>query len=180
MARNKKKKNEIWEWGKAIIIAVLLAFIIRTFVFAPIVVDGESMESTLLNQDRMIVNKVNYKISEPKRFDIVVFHAPEGKDYIKRVIGLPGETVEYKNDVLYIDGKAYKEPYLEQNKEEVIPPLTGDFTVTVPEGEVFVMGDNRRNSRDSRDPSVGTVSFDKIVGTTSVVYWPVSEAKIVE
>ncbi|KAB7668621.1 signal peptidase I [Bacillus sp. B1-b2] len=180
MAKKNKKKNELWEWSKAILVAVLLAFVIRTVLFAPIVVDGESMQSTLLDHDRMIVNKINYKVADPKRFDIVVFHAPEGKDYIKRVIGLPGETVEYKNDVLYINGKAYDEPYLDTNKEEVAGPLTGDFTATVPDGELFVMGDNRRNSRDSRDPSVGTVSFEKIIGTTSVVYWPLSEAKIVE
>ena len=173
-----KKKNEIWEWSKALIIAVLLAFVIRYFLFAPIVVDGESMQSTLLDQDRMIVNKIDYKVTDPKRFDIVVFHAPEGKDYIKRVIGLPGETIEYKNDVLYVDGKAYNEPYLDHNKEEVTGPLTEDFTATVPDGEIFVMGDNRRNSKDSRH--IGTVAFEKIIGTTSVVYWPLSEAKIVE
>ena len=85
-----KKKNELWEWIKALIIAVLLATVIRTFLFAPIVVDGSSMMPTLHNQDRMIVSKFSYKIGEPKRFDIIVFHAPEGKDYIKRVIGLAG------------------------------------------------------------------------------------------
>ncbi|WP_312097850.1 signal peptidase I [Niallia sp.] len=178
MATEKKKKNEVWEWSKALIIAVLLAFVIRYFLFAPIVVDGESMQSTLLDQDRMIVNKINYKVSEPKRFDIIVFHAPEGKDYIKRVIGLPGDTIEYRNDVLYVNGQAYEEPYLEHNKQDINGPLTEDFTATVPDGELFVMGDNRRNSKDSRH--IGTIGFDKIIGSTSVVYWPVSDLKIVE
>jgi signal peptidase I len=93
-----KKKNETYEWIKALIGALAIAVIIRSFFFTPIVVDGASMNPTLQDQDRMIVTK----IGEPKRFDIVVFHAPEGKDYIKRVIGLPGDRIEYKNDVLYI------------------------------------------------------------------------------
>ncbi|MGP7817523.1 signal peptidase I [Niallia sp. 01092] len=182
----KKKKNEALEWGKAIIIAVLLAFVIRYFLFAPIVVDGESMMPTLHDQDRMIVNKLNYKISSPKRFDIVVFHAPEGKDYIKRVIGLPGDTIEYKNDTLYVNGKAYKEPYLDEYKKQVIDgPLTESFTLeektghkTVPEGELFVMGDNRRDSKDSRH--IGTISFEKVLGNTSVIYWPVTDIRIIK
>jgi len=182
----KKKKNEVWEWSKALIIAVLLAFVIRYFLFAPIVVDGESMMPTLNDQDRMIVNKLNYKISDPKRFDIIVFHAPEGKDYIKRIIGLPGDTLEYKDDVLYINGKAYDEPYLDEYKKQVVDgPLTESFTLeektgkkTVPEGELFVMGDNRRDSKDSRH--IGTVSFDKVLGNTSVIYWPISDIRIIK
>ena len=107
-----KKKNEIWEWTKALIIAVLLAAVIRYFLFAPIVVDGLSMMPTLQDQDRMIVNKFSYKIGEPERFDIIVFHAPEEKDYIKRVIGLPGIKLNIKMIHLYVNGKAYEEPYL--------------------------------------------------------------------
>ena len=109
-----KKKNELWEWIKALVVAVLLAAVIRYFFFAPIVVDGLSMMPTLNDQDRMIVNKFSYQIGEPDRFDIIVFHAPENKDYIKRVIGLPGDTVEYKDDILYVNGKAYEEPYLDE------------------------------------------------------------------
>src|SRR3954469_25046316 len=105
-----KKKNETFEWVKSILGALVIAFIIRSFFFTPIVVDGESMNPTLQDKDRMVVTK----IGEPKRFDIVVFHAPDGRDYIKRVIGLPGDSIEYKNDVLYINGKAYNEPYLEK------------------------------------------------------------------
>jgi len=105
-----KGKNELWEWTKALLIAIGLAAVIRYFLFAPIVVDGHSMMPTLHNGDRMIVNK----LGKPERFDIIVFHAPEQKDYIKRVIGLPGDTVEYKNDVLYINGVAYEEPYLDK------------------------------------------------------------------
>jgi signal peptidase I len=180
-----KKKNELWEWTKALLIAVILAAVIRYFLFAPIVVDGLSMMPTLKDQDRMIVNKFSYNIGEPKRFDIIVFHAPEQKDYIKRVIGLPGDTIEYKDDTLYVNGKAYKEPYLDKYKKEVQDgPLTDPFTLeekigrkTVPKGELFVMGDNRRFSKDSRH--IGTVSYSKIIGKTSFVYWPLNDAHIV-
>jgi signal peptidase I len=181
-----KKKNELWEWTKALLIAVLLAAVIRYFLFAPIVVDGLSMMPTLHDQDRMIVNKLSYKIGEPDRFDIIVFHAPENKDYIKRVIGLPGDTVEYKNDTLYINGEAYPEPYLEEYKKQLIDgPLTEPFTLeekigrtTVPEGHLFVMGDNRRFSKDSRH--IGTVPFEKVLGKTSVIYWPVDDIRKID
>jgi signal peptidase I len=181
-----KKKNELWEWTKALLIAVVLAAVIRYFLFAPIVVDGLSMMPTLHDQDRMIVNKLSYKIGEPERFDIIVFHAPENKDYIKRVIGLPGDTVEYKNDTLYVNGKAYEEPYLEEYKKQVIDgPLTDPFTLeekigreTVPEGHLFVMGDNRRFSKDSRH--IGTVPFDEVLGKTSIIYWPIEDIRTID
>lgn len=179
-----KEKNEIWEWTKALLIAIGLAAIIRYFLFAPIVVDGLSMMPTLHNGDRMIVNK----LGNPDRFDIIVFHAPEQKDYIKRVIGLPGDTVEYRDDILYVNGKAYEEPYLDFYKEQIIDdgPLTPDFTleetpggnITVPEGAVFVMGDNRRFSKDSRH--IGTISFDEIIGDTNLVYWPIKDIRFVK
>jgi len=101
----KKRKSDLWEWLKIIVVAFILAGCIRYFLFTPIIVDGYSMMPTLENRDRMIVNRISYLIGEPKRFDIVVFHAPEKKDYIKRVIGLPGDHIEYKNDTLYINGK---------------------------------------------------------------------------
>jgi len=182
MEKTKKEKNELWEWTKALVIAFALAAIIRYFLFTPIVVDGESMMPTLENGDRMIVNKIGYKIGDLHRFDIVVFHAPEKKDYIKRIIGLPGDQVEYKNDQLYINGKAIAEPYLQQYKDEITDEgtLTEDFTLVdipgmeqldkIPDGYVFVMGDNRRYSKDSRH--IGIVSVDEIIGKTSIVFWP--------
>ncbi len=181
-----KKKNEFWEWIKALVIAVLLAAVIRYFLFAPIVVDGLSMMPTLHDQDRMIVSKFSYKIGEPERFDIIVFHAPEEKDYIKRVIGLPGDTIEYKDDTLYVNGKAYEEPYLDEYKKQVIDgPLTEPFTLeekigqmTVPEGELFVMGDNRRFSKDSRH--IGTIPMEKVLGKTNVIYWPLEDVRFIK
>ncbi|MHC8516384.1 signal peptidase I [Sporosarcina sp. ITBMC105] len=181
-----KKKNETWEWIKALLIAFGLAAIIRIFLFTPIVVDGVSMMPTLEHGDKMIVNKIGYTIGKPDRFDIVVFHAPEKKDYIKRVIGLPGDEVEYRDDTLYINGKAVEEPYLDKYKAEVNDgPLTEDFTLeekinrqTVPEGYVFVMGDNRRKSKDSRH--IGAVSIDEIIGSTKFVFWPIKDFGIVD
>lgn len=181
-----EKKSEWREWLKAIVVAVLLAGGIRYFIFAPIIVDGYSMMPTLHNHERMIVNKLAYKIGMPHRFDIIVFHAEEGRDYIKRVIGLPGDRIEYKNDTLYVNGKLYKEPYLDESKKQVADgPLTEPFTLeeltgrsTVPEGHLFVMGDNRRYSKDSRH--IGFIPMSKVVGKANLVYWPLSDARIVK
>ena len=179
MEKSKKDKNEIKEWVKAFFIAVGLAIIIRQFFFAPIIVDGFSMMPTLEDQDRMIVNKFSYKFESPERFDIIVFRAPEGRDYIKRVIGLPGDRVEYKNDVLYINGKPIEEPYLDEYKKGIISgPLTDSFSKTVPEGHVFVMGDNRRVSKDSRH--IGPIPFEEILGKTNLVFWPFKEIGFVK
>lgn len=185
LAMTEKKKNETMEWVKSILIAFGIMAVIRIFLFTPIVVDGESMMPTLEHGDKMIVNKIGYDIGKPKRFDIVVFHAPEQKDYIKRVIGLPGDTVEYRDDVLYINDEAIDEPYLDQYKAEIeFGTLTEDFTLkeligrdTVPEGTVFVLGDNRRKSKDSR--YIGVVSIDEIIGNTKLVFWPIKNAGVV-
>ncbi|WP_170007041.1 signal peptidase I [Bacillus fonticola] len=181
-----KTKNEFWEWTKALLVAIALATVIRYFLFAPIVVDGYSMMPTLQDQDRMIMNKFSYQFGEPDRFDIIVFNAPEGKDYIKRVIGLPGDEISYQNDTLYVNGEAVPEPYLDEMKRpELQGNLTESFTLeelidqkTVPEGYVFVLGDNRRLSKDSRH--IGPVPIDEILGKTNVVFWPFEDVGIVE
>lgn len=185
--KTKKEKNELLEWIKALVIAFAIAVLIRYLLFTPIVVDGDSMMPTLKDGDRMIVNKIGYTVGEPDRFDIVVFHAPEGKDYIKRVIGLPGDYLEYKDDKLYINGEPIEEPYLDEYKSQITEgTLTQDFSLkdidptleVIPEGYVFVMGDNRRYSKDSRH--IGIVSQDEIIGDTNIVFWPLSEIQIVD
>lgn len=181
-----EKSKELFSWIKAIAIAVVLAFLIRTYIFTPIVVDGESMMPTLLDHERIILNKFGTDIDSIDRFDVVVFHATEERDYIKRVIGLPGDHIEYKDDTLYINGEKYDEPYLDEYKAQMDgEPLTGDFTLeemtggkTVPENQLFLMGDNRQNSLDSRE--IGTITIDKIVGKANFVYWPVNEIKLVK
>lgn len=148
-------------------IVALVTCITHVF-FTPVVVDGASMQPTLEDHDQLLVTN----IGEPERFDIVVFHATEKKDYIKRIIGLPGDHIAYKNDVLYINGEAYKEPYLAKHKQKIKNGvLTSDFELqntavnsyTVPKGHVFVLGDNRRISNDSR--YIGAIPIDNIVGT---------------
>ncbi|MFC4557096.1 signal peptidase I [Virgibacillus kekensis] len=183
-----KRKSEWFEWVKALLIAFALAFIVRTFFFAPIVVDGPSMMPTLHDGDQMIVNKFLYDIQEPERFDVVVFHASDKKDFIKRIIGLPGEHVAVENNVLYIDGKKVKEPFLAEAKKEMMSyqPYTEDFQLedlpggheTIPEDHVLVLGDNRNNSTDSR--ILGLVSLEQIVGKTSLIYWPFERMQILE
>lgn len=177
-----KKKNETFEWIKSLGVALVIVLVVRAFLFTPILVDGASMNTTLHDQDRMIVSK----IGEPERFDIVVFHANEKQDYIKRVIGLPGDKIEYRDDTLYVNGKAYKEPYLDEQKAQIDGELTRSFRLedtavgqaTVPEGHLFVMGDNRRNSTDSR--IIGAVPMDQVVGTTNVVFYPLKDMKIIK
>ncbi|MCK1981669.1 MULTISPECIES: signal peptidase I [Peribacillus] len=181
-----ENRKEVFSWIKAILIAVILAFLIRTYIFAPIVVDGESMMPTLQDHERIVLTKFGTNIDNIDRFDIVVFHATVDKDYIKRVIGLPGDHIEYKDDTLYINGKAYEEPYLDKYKNQMAGvPLTESFkleditgSMTVPEGQLFLMGDNRQNSLDSRE--IGTISVDEIVGKANLVYWPINEIKIVK
>ena len=177
-----KKRNELFDWVKAIIIALIVAFIIRAFIISPIIVDGPSMQPTLNDRDQMIVNKFNYHFNDPKRFDIVVFHATEEKDYIKRVIGLPGEHVEIKNNELYINSDKIEEYFMPKEESFVtsdfkLESLPGEHDV-IPENKVLVLGDNRNNSTDSR--IIGLVDMDEIVGKASFVYWPFKRVQFVK
>jgi len=168
--------QEIYEWVKSLFIAGVLAFLIHTFLFAVVIVSGSSMEPTLHNNERLIMNKIIYKIHLPERGDIIVFHATENEDYIKRVIGLPGETIEFRNDQLYINGKVHNEPYLDIEKKEWeskgILLTTNYGPITVPKDSVFLLGDNRNNSRDSRE--IGSISLSRVVGKANIVIWPLS------
>jgi signal peptidase I len=166
-----RKKSVIW----GIALTFLLA--IRFLFFTNYVVEGESMMPTLREGNWLIVNKYG----SVQRFDIIVFHANQQEDYVKRVIGLPGDRIMYKNDVLYINGRPVKEPYLNRYKRKLIDgKLTGDFTLEeitgekqVPKGYVFVLGDNRLSSWDSRH--FGFVKMSRIVGKVNVRYWPFDE-----
>lgn len=168
-----KTKRELLGWIKAIVIAVVLAVIIRTFLFTSYEVRGESMLPTAHEGELFIVNKLNYHFSEPNRDDLIVFHATPSEDYIKRVIGIPGDRVKVEEDVLYINDEPVEEPYLEEAKQNY-STFTDNFgEVEVPEGHVFVMGDNRPSSLDSR--RIGTVSEEQIVGKVDLRFWPLSE-----
>lgn len=186
MAKRKSKKNEWLDWIKAIVIAFIIAFVVRKFLFTPIIVDGPSMMPTLHDRDQLIVNKFNYHFDTPDRFDVVVFHATKKKDFIKRVIGLPGEHVAVKDNILYINGKKMEEPFLEEKPGDMTSyrVLTENFTLeelpgeykTIPKNHVLVLGDNRSNSVDSR--ILGLISLDQIVGKTSLLYWPLNRIQL--
>lgn len=185
-----KKSSEWVDWIKIIVVALIIALVVRKFFFSPIIVDGPSMQPTLHDQDKMIVNKFIYSIKEPERFDIVIFHANEEKDFIKRVIGLPGEHVKVENNTLYIDGEETQETFLEpkEQTEVVYPIFTNDFTLerlsgnyeVIPDNYVLVLGDNRNNSTDSRSSALGLVSMDQIVGKTSFIFWPMDRIHLVK
>lgn len=179
----KSLKKEIFSYIKVIAVGLVLAFLMRNFIFSPYVVKGESMLPNLQEENKLVVNKLSHYRGY-ERFDIIVFHAPDqDARYVKRIIGLPGDTVEMKNDVLYVNGKAYQEPYLKSLKEkhEYGHLFTGDFTLEeltgydkVPKGYVFVLGDNRTVSKDSRD--FGLLAEDQIIGKAVWRLWPFGEA----
>ena len=158
----KIEKNYLKEFLPYFIIILVVVFI-KIFVVSPIRVNGASMNPTLNDKDIMLLDEISYRFSDIQRFDIVVVKE-EDEYLIKRVIGLPGEVVEYKNDKLYIDGKYVKEDFKHNE--------TMDFSTTLGRDEYFIMGDNRTNSTDSR--VFGPVSQDEIMGKTSLTILPIS------
>lgn len=185
----KKEKNELVEWLKVIVIAAVFVIGIRTFIFSPIIVDGASMMPTFENGDRVIVNKISPSINDYERFDIVVFKANEEENFIKRIIGLPGDHIEYKNDDLLVNGEKFEEPYLEKYKDELggYSDFTNDFTLEqltnsseIPEGYYLVLGDNRPKSGDSRDARIGLIAKEKIMGKANIRYYPLNGLGLVK
>lgn len=179
---NKGRGSEFLSTLLYCVVALIIFLLIRHFLFAPVSVDGESMAPTLENQDRLILNKID-KID---RFDVIVFPAPgePDKQYIKRIIGLPGDTIRYQDDVLYINEEPVEEEYLENSIKNMTPGenFTEDFSLaaktgeeTVPEGTYFVMGDNRQNSKDSRFSEVGFIDASTVSGTTNLRIWPLEK-----
>lgn len=162
------------DWIVVVAVALTVAFLVRGFVLAHFVVDGSSMDSTLATGDRVFVNKLAYRLHDPNRGDVVVLHQISGaleRDLIKRVIALPGETIQMTDCVVEVDGRVLVEPYLDPTV--ISSTCGGDFDpVTVPEEHVFVMGDNRSGSQDSRE--LGPISYDDLVGRAFVVFWPQS------
>lgn len=177
---NIKIKQDIWEWTKAISISLVLAIGI-TFIAQPIIVSGQSMYPTLENNDYLFVNKLAYKTEEPKRGDILIFKTQlldtksnKKKDLVKRVIALPGEHIVIKNSKVYINGKLLDENYI-KNVDTL-----GAIDIIVPENEIFVMGDNRPVSQDSRSYEIGTVSINDIVGKVSLRIYPFDKVGFIE
>lgn len=166
------------EWASVIVAALGVALIVRVFLLASFFIPSGSMISTLNVGDRVLVNKMAYRLHDIHRGDVVVFERPPAlaaspniKDLIKRVIGLPGETVELRDGHVVIDGRLLDEPYLAPGM--VTNPLTLGSRIVVPPGNVLVLGDNRTNSDDGR--AFGPISTKLIVGRAFVVYFPVKD-----
>lgn len=168
---SEKVKKEIFEWVKVFALAIVFAFIITQFI-KPTLVRGDSMYSTLEEGDYLIINRMSYKFKEPERGDIIVFESDlqqddgSSKDLVKRVIGVSGDTVKIENSKVYVNGEELVEPYIDDEVTE------GDIDTVVPENSVFVLGDNREISLDSRYDSVGFINDSDILGKVFVRLYP--------
>ncbi len=163
---SRKILKEIISWILVFVIAFALATFINKVIIFKVEVPSGSMEDTILVGDRVITFRLAYLISDPRRGDVIVFPFPDDEkvDYIKRIIGLPGETIEGKDGLVYIDGKPLKEPYVKAKIDNDFGPYV------VPKDSYFMMGDNRNNSEDSRYWEHKFVSRDKIKGKAMVKY----------
>jgi signal peptidase I len=171
---NQTWKKEMVEWLKTIIFALLIAFLVRNYLFQPYKVQMGSMQPTLHNNDLIMVNKITYRIKKPNRGDIVVFNPPGNTSnihYIKRIVGLPGESVQVKEGKVFINQTELIEPYLSQIDT---PGFVGP--VVLGADEFFVLGDHRNNSMDSRD--FGAITKDHIHGKTMFVLWPMKDFQV--
>lgn len=168
------------EWIKDIIIAIVIAVVVIQFI-KPTIVKESSMEPNFYSNDYLFVSKQSYTFSEPKQGDVVVFHSElkqangDEKLLIKRIIGLPGDTIDVKDEKVYINGVELVEDYIKDGY------TTGEVDgLVVPEGQVFCMGDNRRVSIDSRYPEVGCVKIDEIIGKVVLRVWPFSDFGLIK
>ena len=171
----KSLKREIFEWVMVFVAAAAMAFVVRTFIFEPVRVDGSSMLNTLTDSEFMIATKFDYLFGDPERFDIVICNYPNTSDgmyRVKRVIGMPGETMELRAGELYINGQHMEQNFDMTENETYFGPYT------VPEGHYFVLGDNRNNSKDSRSVMVGPLSRDEIKGHVRAVVFPFSKMRL--
>ena len=201
---SEKVKNEILEYVKMILVVLLMVFILDGVIFINAKIPSGSMENTVMTGDRIFGLRLAYGINldlldkdiwtvrmgkGPQRFDIVIFRYPENEKelYIKRIIGLPGETVEVREGYVYINGELIEEPFMEEtiggeyqgDKRTNLRSELGDGVYQVPEDSYFVMGDNRINSSDSRFwLTTHYVTYDQIVGKALFRYWPIGKMKL--
>ncbi|MFP5326872.1 MAG: signal peptidase I [Acidimicrobiia bacterium] len=176
-AKSTSALKSLVEWIIVLGGALLVAFVVKTFLIQAFYIPSSSMERTLLIGDRVLVNKLSYDVGEVERGDIVVFERPphdtgnpDIKDLIKRIVALPGETVELRDGEVFIDGRRLDEPYLQAHDDANVEPKK------VPAGHYWVMGDNRSQSKDSR--FFGPIPDDLIVGRAFVRIWPISAFKL--
>jgi signal peptidase I len=183
----RRQRRSVLEYGVVAVVAVLLALAVQAYVVKPYRIPSPSMAATLRPGDRVLVNRVVYRLHPPRNGDIIVFRYPENEDFvfIKRVVGVPGDVLQARGGTLYVNGRALHEGYVRRVRDETVPtepagPIPGttmtepwalEEPYTVPAGEYFVMGDNRTDSKDSR--VWGAVPAADIIGEAFAVYWPV-------
>ena len=165
--------NEVLSWILTLLGAVALALLIRTVLFEPVRVIGHSMLDTLQDGEVMFVTKLDYLTGDPQRFDVVICHYPNRtENFVKRVVGLPGDTLAVTEGKLYVNGEEISESYITYPPRYTLPELT------VPEGQYFVLGDNRANSNDSH--LLGPLKRSQIVGHVRAVVFPFSKWRGIE
>lgn len=176
----KKIFSAIFDFLQGIVVILAIMVMIYLFIMSPQEINGASMEPNFHNKEYILTNKIEYKLHDPKRGDVVIFKSPANKDidYIKRIIGEPGDTVSLKGGSYYVNGVKLTEPYLTPGTY-----ISGgnflreDSEITVPPGKYFVSGDNRGHSSDSRE--FGTILKEDFIGKAFLRYWPFSEAGII-
>ena len=171
--------KELLVWLLVIAVGVVASYLVVTFVGQRTQVSGESMETTLSDGDHLIVDKISYRFNDPQRYDIIVFPYRLEKNtyYIKRIIGLPGETVQIVNGYVYINGVQLDEHYGNEVMEEA--GLAAE-PITLGADQYFVLGDNRNNSQDSRAANVGVIHRDEVLGRAWVRIWPISDFGVIK
>lgn len=170
-----KVLKEILSTSMYVLVVLILTWLCITFVGQRTEVSGSSMENTLSHKDNLIVDKITYRFSDPKRFDIIVFPYEYEKDtfYIKRIVGLPGESVRIDQEGnIYINGEVLSESY---GRAVIADPGRAEEEITLEDNEYFVLGDNRNDSVDSRYEAVGNIEREKIVGRAWLRIWPLNK-----
>ena len=171
--------KELSAWLIYILVIIVISYLVITFVGQRTQVSGSSMETTISDGDQLIVDKISYRFRDPNRYDIVVFPYQYEKNtyYIKRIIGLPGETVQIVDGYVYIDGQKLDEHYGNEVMEN--PGLAAD-PVVLGDDEYFVLGDNRNNSQDSRAANVGVIHRDDLLGRAWIRIWPFNKFGVIK
>lgn len=174
MEKEKSVLRELVGWLVYILVIVAVTWLVVTFVGQRTRVSGQSMEITLHDGDNLIVDKISFRFRDPKRFEIIVFpyKYEENTYYIKRIMGLPGETVQVKDGYLYINGEKLEENY---GIELMNSAGIAAEPIVLGEDEYFVLGDNRNHSSDSREPKVGVIKREDLLGRAWIRIWPLDE-----
>ncbi len=176
--KQKDSKHNIKDWIITIFLFIIVFLFVRTFIGQPVMTNGESMSPTLVHGDRIFVEKLSYLFNEPKRGDIIVFPYPAdpSKEYIKRIIGMPGDIIDLRNNQFYVNDERIDDPF----EVDVVPLGDVQFPITVGEDKYFVLGDNRIVSHDSRHSEVGLIDKGDILGKASFVFYPFSRIRLIK